>query len=126
MRHDTPRDAPRTFGLGHVSAPYLTDEKYLGSSLSVMKDDGDYKIVIELDPWATDIVRGRQWHARQQITNLPAGGSHLSLQPSGLEEIEQPVLSWDIHATVIRPEALADAIRRIATALVQRYAPCSP
>jgi len=136
MGHDTARDATRTFALSRLSAPCLADqrflkplvfspEKYLGGSLSVMKGDGDYEIVIELDPWATDIVRGRQWHASQKITELPAGGCHLSLHLSGLEEIEQLVLSWGIHATVIRPEVLADRIRRIATTLVQRYAPRS-
>jgi hypothetical protein len=31
----------------------------LGGSFTVMKGAGDYEVVIEFDPWAADVVRGR-------------------------------------------------------------------
>jgi predicted DNA-binding transcriptional regulator YafY len=40
---------------------------------------------------------------------------------SGLEEIERSVLSWGTHATVVKPKALAERVRRTAEELVKRY-----
>ena len=67
------------------------------------------------------MVRGRQWHASQQVTDLPDGRSRMTMRLTGLEEVERWVLSWGTHATVIGPPALADRVRSIAAALAQRY-----
>jgi predicted DNA-binding transcriptional regulator YafY len=67
------------------------------------------------------VVRGRQWHASQQVTDLPDGRSRMTMRLTGLEEVERWVLSWGTHATVIGPPALADRVRSIAAALAQRY-----
>jgi predicted DNA-binding transcriptional regulator YafY len=88
----------------------------------VMKGNGDHEVVIEFDPWAADVVRGRQWHSSQQVTDLPDGGSRMTMRLSALEEVERWVLSWGTHATVISPLALANRVRSIAAALVHRYA----
>ena len=87
-----------------------------------MKGNGDHQVVIEFDPWAADVVRGRQWHSSQQVTDLPDGGSRMTMRLSGLEEVERWVLSWGTHATVIRPRLLADRLRSIAATLAHRYA----
>jgi proteasome accessory factor B len=132
LAHDVEREDIRTFALGRISAPDLaTDhfprpahfdpEKYLRGSFTVMKGDGDHEVVIEFDPWAADVVRGRQWHSSQQVTNLPDGRSRMTMRLSGLEEVERWVLSWGTHATVISPTALADRVHTIAATLAQRY-----
>ncbi|NTV80823.1 MAG: WYL domain-containing protein, partial [Candidatus Aminicenantes bacterium] len=54
-----------------------------------MRGAGNYEVVIEFDPWAADIVRGRQWHASQEVTDLPDGGSRMTMRLSGLEEVER-------------------------------------
>jgi predicted DNA-binding transcriptional regulator YafY len=87
----------------------------------VMKGQGDYEIVIEFDAWATDQVRGRLWHSSQQVTELPGGGSHMLIHLSGLEEIERWILSWGTHATVIKPEVLAQHVGQAARELAGRY-----
>jgi len=129
---DTVRGAMRTFALTRLSEPRLMDEQfevpkdfdpdeYLKGSLSVFKGNHDYEIVIEFDVWATDLARGRQWHASQEFTELPGGMSRIRMRLNSLEEIERWVLAWGTHATVIRPEALADRIRNIGQALADRY-----
>ena len=64
-----------------------------------MSGKGDYQVVIEMDAWLTDVLRGRRWHPSQEVAELPGGGSQLRMRLSGLEEIEQHVLSWGTHAT---------------------------
>jgi predicted DNA-binding transcriptional regulator YafY len=84
-------------------------------------DDCSYEIVIEFDAFGRDLIRGRRWHSSQELIELPCGGARLRMILSGLEEIERAVLSWGTHATVIRPQALADRIGAITAELSARY-----
>lgn len=45
--------------------------------------------VIEFDAWVTDLLRGRKWHASQQVIQLPDGCSRLNK----IEEMERLVLN---------------------------------
>lgn len=106
----------------HFEPPKDFDvKKFFERSLGVMTGAGDYEVVIQLDAWLTDVLRGRRWHPSQQWTELPGGGSHLQLRLSCLEEIEQWVLSWGTRATVVRPAVLADRIAYTAAELARRY-----
>ena len=87
----------------------------------MMTGAGDYEVVIEMDPWLTDVLRGRRWHPTQDWTEMPCGGSRLRMRLSCLEEIEQWVLSWGTHATVLRPHALVERIAKSAAELVEWY-----
>jgi predicted DNA-binding transcriptional regulator YafY len=129
---DLARRDIRKFVLGRMRAPNLTNERfqrpknfdprdYCRTSIGVMTGKGDYQIVIEMDPWLTDILRGRRFHPSQIVDELPNGGSHLTLRLSALEEIEQYVLSWGSHATVIQPQELRDRVTRTACSLVRQY-----
>ena len=78
-------------------------------------------MVIDFDAWAGDLVRGRHWHATQELTELPSGEVRLRLRLNSLEEAERWVLSWGVRATVVRPRALARRIQDIAATLARRY-----
>jgi predicted DNA-binding transcriptional regulator YafY len=130
--HDLERSAIRKFVLGRMQNVTLTEErfrvprdfdpkKYFDRSLGVMTGEGDYEVVIELDAWLTDVLRGRRWHPSQVWTEL-SGGSQLRMRLSCLEEIEQWVLSWGTRATVVRPQVLADRVAQTARELAARYA----
>jgi proteasome accessory factor B len=129
---DLDRQAIRTFGLTRLSQPALTRQRfkppkdfspdeYLRDSFSVFKGGDDYEVVIDFDAWASDLVRGRRWHASQESTELPRGCSRLRMRLNNIEEMERWVLSWGTHATVVRPKTLADRIRKAATELSRRY-----
>lgn len=131
--YDTNRQAMRTFALTRLTDPKLTDERfevpkdfdpdeYLRGSFSVFKGNDDYEVVIDFDTWATDLVRGRQWHPSQEFIELPGGESRIRMRLNSIEEIERWVLAWGVHATVVRPKALADRVRKIGEALARRYA----
>ena len=96
-------------------------KKYMESSLGVMTGTGDYEVVIELDSWLTDVLRGRRWHPSQTVTELPGGGSHLAMRLSCLEEIEQWVLSWGTRAKVIQPAELRVRILNTLESMLPNY-----
>lgn len=133
LAHDPARGAVRTFVLARMSEPVVTRQRFVrpqdfdpkkefGASLGVMKGEGDYQVVIEMDPWLADILRGRRLHPSQVWEALPGGGACLRLRLSGLEEIEQSVLSWGTHATVLGPEALRERLGAVTRELAHRYA----
>ena len=118
--------------LGRMKETKMKDERFerpknfdprksLDGSLGVMTGEGDYQVIIELDAWLTDILRGRRWHPTQEWIELPNGGSHLRMRLNCLEEIEQWVLSWGIHAHVLRPTALASRVQETVRTLANRY-----
>ena len=129
---DLDRGDMRTFALNRLSEPVLTREsftprpdfnadEYLKGSFSVFRGRHDYEVAIDFDRWATGLLRGRKWHASQQLQELPKGGCRLSLRLNNIEEIERWVLSWGTHATVVRPRELARRIRKTSTAVAKRY-----
>jgi proteasome accessory factor B len=132
LAHDPQACGIRSFVLGRMRDAQLTEEtftvppdfdpkKFFDRSLGVMTGAGDYAVVIEMDAWLTDILRGRRWHPSQVWTELPGNGSHLALRLSCLEEVEQWVLSWGGHATAIQPTALRERISNTLETLLPRY-----
>jgi predicted DNA-binding transcriptional regulator YafY len=132
LARDVKRRAVRTFALGRMSKPVLgsrrfvvpTDfdaEREFRNSLGMMSGSGDYHVVIEMDAWLTDTLRGRRLHSTQVVDELPGGGSRLSLRLGGLEEIERCVLGWGTHANVLAPSELREGICQTAKQLFERY-----
>lgn len=132
LAHDLKRKAIRSFVLGRMrNTSKLKEEfpfpkdfkagKLFEGSLGVMSGKGDYEVVVVFDAWMADVQRGRRWHTSQVWKDLPDGGAELTLRLSGLEEIEQWVLSWGTRATVIRPPELRERIFNITEELWQRY-----
>ena len=129
---DVKREAMRTFALPRLKSPEITAERftipkkfnlseYLKGSLAVFKGDADYEIVVDFDSWGADLIRGRKWHASQEITELPRRQLRLRLRLNSIEEAERWVLSWGAHASVVRPQALANRLLQTAKTLQSRY-----
>ena len=129
---DVKRQAMRTFALPRLKSPEITTERFtipkkfnlsehLKGSLTVFKGEDDYEVVVDFDSWGADLIRGRKWHASQEITELPKRMLRLRLRLNSIEEAERWVLSWGAHATVVRPQALANRLCAIALALQSRY-----
>jgi len=132
LAHDLARKAVRTFALGRMREAALLDKRFerpkdfdpkkiLGGSLGVMSGKGNYQVVIKMDAWLADVLRGRRWHPSQVRTELADGGSELRMRLSGLEEMEQYVLSWGAHATVVEPRELIERVARTARAVASKY-----
>lgn len=116
--HDLKRNAIRVFVLSRIQSPEIQPgtfkrpkdfriQEYLKGSFGIFKSDDDFEVVIDLDLWASDVMRRRRWHASQQVTDLPGGEIRVAFRLDNLEEIEPWVLSWGAHATVVCPKALS-------------------
>jgi predicted DNA-binding transcriptional regulator YafY len=130
--YDLKRADMRTFLLTRLSEPEMEEETfekpkdfnaddYLRGSFAVLKGDDDFEVVIQFDEWATDLLRGRQWHASQEFTELPNGMAQMRMRLSSLDEIERWVLTWGSHATVIKPLALMDRLMKTAAEVSAMY-----
>src|ERR1039458_4655290 len=129
---DVNRKAMRTFVLARLSRPALTGRRFEGSkkfdlneflkgSVGLFKGQDDFEVVVELDAWAADDVRGRRLHSSQELRELPRGMLRVRLRLDSLEEAEKWVLSLGTHATVIRPEKLRERLFKATEELWQRY-----
>jgi len=132
---DPEENAIKTFSVSRMEKTELATERfkivkafdpngYLEGSLSIYNGDpdGDYEIVVELDAWAADEIRGRKLHFKHEVTKMPRGMMSLRLRLHSLEEIELWLMSFGTHATVIRPRALRERLRKAGEALAQKYA----
>lgn len=130
--NDLDRDAIRVFVVGRIREPQLTSgrfkrpegfsgKEYLKRSFGIFRGNADYRVVIDLDPWAADVFRDRRWHSSQQVEQTAEGGMRVSFQLDNLEEIESWVLAWGLHATVLEPRELATRVARIAQGLAEKY-----
>ena len=129
---DVARDDFRTYVLARLSKPEFTGKMFqvskkfdlnerLRGSLGLYQGHEDYEIVVELDAWAADDVRGRRLHSSQELTELSNGMLRVKVRLNSLEEIERWVLSMGAHATVVRPEKLRVRLFNAARELFQRY-----
>src|SRR6185437_7539613 len=129
---DVARDDFRTYVLARLCKPEFTEKMFqvskkfdlnerLRGSLGLYQGHEDYEIVVELDAWAADDVRGRRLHSSQELTELSNGMLRVKVRLNSLEEIERWVLSMGTHATVVRPEKLRVRLFNAARELFQRY-----
>ena len=132
--HDLDRGQMRTFALPRMRAVKMTRKrferpadfsigKHLAESFGVFASAGVEKkpqrIVVRFNSFAARLVAERTWHPSQRIRALPGNGIELSMQLSGLEEIERWVLSWGGHARVMEPKALRGRVRNAARAILK-------
>jgi predicted DNA-binding transcriptional regulator YafY len=95
--------------------------EYLSGSLGLFKGQDDFEVVVELDAFAADDVRGRRLHSSQEVTEMPGGMLRVRLRLDSLEEAERWVLTLGTHATVIRPEQLRERLSKATEELWQWY-----
>jgi len=130
--HDLDKKAFRCFVLARMKGPKLTAARfskprtfdaneYLKNTFVAFTGPDDYQVVVEFDAWATDLVRGRTWHATQEFIELPSGCSRLTMRLNSIEEMERFVLGWGTHATVIKPDVLVERIRKVAESITSKY-----
>lgn len=130
--YDLDRQALRTFVLTRLREPELTSntfepprdfkpDEYLQGSFGVFKGTEDIRVTVEFDSWATDLVRGRKWHASQEFAALSGGRSRMTMRLTSLEELERWILSWGEHATVIEPVSFGKRLRETALAIAGKY-----
>jgi len=68
------------------------------------------RIELEFEPRITPYVRGRIWHASQEIEELPGGRLRMTLEVSNDWALRSWLLGFGASVRVLAPTALADAL----------------
>ena len=129
---DPARNDIRTFVLARLSKPVFTKgrfeivkrfdlNEFPKGSLGLFKGQEDFEVVVDLDAFAADGVRGRRLHSSQELTELPNGVLRVRLRLSSLEQVQRWVLSMGEAATVVKPEKLRERLFKVTEDLWQRY-----
>lgn len=132
--HDLVRRGGRTFALPRIQGkPRLgarfkrPDDfslpRHLAQSFGVFSGAGNHRIRIGFTPFAARLIREREWHPSQKITEFPNGAVELQLRLGSFEEVERWILGWGSEAEVIAPTALK---RRVAEAIGRMHKTYAP
>ena len=130
--NDLARDDMRTFVLGRIRSTPIIRRKFkenkefslrerLMGSFGVYSGEGDYRVQLEFDAFAAQLVRERTWHPSQEIIEKPGGYLELILSLDSLEEIERWILGWGSHARVIAPPDLKRRVRAAVKDMQDSY-----
>jgi proteasome accessory factor B len=126
---DLNRDALRTFALVRMRKLMLPGkyfkrpkdfdiQKHLKNAFGVFVGETKYKVRVQFDSWAAQLIQEKAWHPTQHIKALQEGRIEFSIELADLFEIERWILSWGSHAKVIGPAKLKNSIRKHAQAII--------
>jgi predicted DNA-binding transcriptional regulator YafY len=130
---DLEREEMRTFALQRMQKVKMTARRFerpaeftinthLGQSFGVIPGDGKpLQVRLRFDAWAGRMVMERQWHASQQLTELPDGEVELSMELGSIDEIKRWCLSWGAHVKVLAPPELIESVRGTAETVAKMY-----
>lgn len=135
--HDLARDDIRTFVLGRIQDVPIVGRKFkrdkdfslqdrLLGAFGVFSGTGDFKVRIQFDPYAAQLIRERSWHPSQKSKELEDGSLVLSLKLDSLEEIESWILRWGSHAKVLGPSELKRRVQGVIKDMQDAYYPRQP
>jgi len=95
--------------------------KELENSFGVFSGGKPKTIQILFKGYAAQLIRERNWHPSQRITNRRDGKLELTLTLGGFEEIERWLLSWGDQAQVISPPELIERLTATMNKCLEKY-----
>ena len=108
---ERPYAIPKTFSL----------EKHLGNAWRMIRGDETHDVEVWFDPSFAPTIADTRWHATQDIEEHEDGSATFRCTVDGLDEIVWWVVSMGPHCRVIKPAALAERVRAIASDMVRLY-----
>jgi predicted DNA-binding transcriptional regulator YafY len=113
-------DAFRTFAIERIERLSITEQTFrrtrdlpadpFGGSMGVFWGPPEH-IELAFAARVAPYIRGRLWHASQQIEERPDGGLTLALDVSNDWALRSWVMGFGADVRVVRPAALAEAVR---------------
>lgn len=97
-------------------------DEYFSRTFAVYHGMGHHRVVVEFSGIAAQLVRERQWHALQKLTDLPGGRLRFEADVSHLDDIWPWVLSWGGQARARAPKELVQVVAQEATRAAGQYA----
>ena len=112
------KDTGRTFDFDQAQ---FDSEKYFKSTFGAFQSDEVMHVVVEFSGTSADMVRERQWHQSQKLTERPGGRLRFEADISSLYDILPWVLSWGAEARAIAPKELARIVADQADQMARQY-----
>jgi proteasome accessory factor B len=130
--YDLDREAMRTFALPRmrnfkstktifIRERNFSPKNFFGDSFGLLRGEELVTVRIEFDGYAGSLVRERQWHESQKITEKQDGGIEVELRVSHTDEVRRWVLGWGESARVIEPPSLVAEMREIVELMTKTY-----
>ncbi len=107
----------------YVRSPDFDVDHYLANGLNLMHGEEGVTVRVRFSDYQARWIRERQYHATQQIEELPGGGLILQMKVAGTEEVRRWLLGYGGEAEVLEPETLRDDIREELKKMQQIYSP---
>lgn len=97
-------------------------ERYLGNAWRMMRGEREYAVELCFDPHFAQGISETYWHRTQEFRHRDDGSLVMNFRVAGLDEIVWWVLGMGPHCRVIRPAALRDRVRELASRTSALYA----
>jgi transposase len=98
------------------------EKEYLEGAWGILR--GDLVTVKVVFPkTVARYIKERLWHPSQRFRDLPNGQVEVTLRVADTLEVRRWIQGYGVHAVVLEPTALRDALRDEAEALVRRLTP---
>jgi predicted DNA-binding transcriptional regulator YafY len=120
----------RTFATERVEHLSIRDERFpktrvlpadlFVSSLGVFSGEPE-RTVVEFDARTAVYVRSRQWHASQQLEELPEGGLRVTLHVTQDWALRSWLLGFGAGVRVVAPAPLAKSLAEECAAMARTY-----
>jgi len=101
-------------------------KEYFKSTFAVYETARNYSVAVEFSGVAAQLVREREWHPSQKLTDLPDGRLRFEVEVNHLDDIWPWVLSWGCEAKVMAPPELVELVARHGHAIARLYSEQRP
>lgn len=130
--HHGGRGETRKLKLNRFASIKLTHQAYtvpkdfsidqeLGNAWRMIRGKKSYNVEIAFDAEFAETIADTHWHDTQDIDYREDGSILFRCTVDGLDEIVWWVLSMGPHATVKKPKALSDRVKKLALQTAEQY-----
>ncbi|MCX5722045.1 MAG: transcriptional regulator [Nitrospirae bacterium] len=123
--------APRMFAVERIHRVQLTEDSFnmpsdplreaLPRNSFGLIDEPPKAVRIRFSPNVAYLLKERQWHPTQSLTQHKDKSVTVTFEAGGLDEITSWVLSWGADAKVLSPPELVQSVRAHLTAASKQY-----
>src|SRR6185369_5470773 len=101
--------------------PDFDANQYFSTAWGIMGGGGEFRVVLNFVPEATDLIKEHNWHISQQLEPAANGGCRLILWVKDWREMRPWVRSWGSLVEVEEPEELRLELALDAASIIERY-----
>jgi proteasome accessory factor B len=95
--------------------------KHLGNAWRMIRGNKTYKVELDFDPEFAETIADTHWHATQDVIWHADNSITFTCTVDGLDEIVWWILSMGPHCVVRKPKELAQQVKSLATAVIEKY-----